>query len=120
MIAVQARPFTRVIHQALLDRVLSDVLEDLNIGLPIEHLFTRIAALPDCAMPVVNSRDLAREIALEVTHKAREIFGLLGADQEVEVVAQEDMVVDLDRVLVALEGVAEDAASDRGDLILWA
>ena len=32
-------------------------------------------------------------------------------------VAQEDMVVDLDRVFVLLKSVAEDAASDRGDLI---
>ena len=68
-------------------------------------------------MPIMNSRELAGEVALEMTHKAREILSLFGADQEVEVVAQEGVMMKLNRVLVALEGVAEDAASDRGDLL---
>ena len=68
-------------------------------------------------MPIVNSRELAGEVTLEVAHKAREVLGLLGADQEVEVIAQEGVMMKLNRVLVVLEGVAEDAASDRGDLI---
>ena len=47
---------------------------------------------------VVNPRELSREVTLEVTHKLRQFWCILAAEQEMKVVAEEDLVVQLDRL----------------------
>ena len=51
-------------------------------------------------MPIVDSPEFAGEVALEVAHKPRHMFGLRRADEEMEVIAQKRVVMKLNHRLV--------------------
>ena len=67
-------------------------------------------------MPIVYSGELACEVALKVTHKLCECGCILAAEQEMEVVAKKNVVMELNRLLMYMKRVTEDAFTDRDDL----
>ena len=106
-------------HEPLFDRVLSDVFEGLFQPFFIQDLFARVASLPERTVPIVYSGELAREITLEVAHKLRERWCILAAEQEVEVIAEKDVVMEFNRLLVHMKRVTKDTLTDRDDLGPW-
>ena len=89
MVAMKPPPMAWVRYKALFDRVLGDVFKDVLQRLFIKDLLAEIWSLPKGFIPVMNLAKLTREVALKVAHKTREVCGLMRAQQEVKVVAQE-------------------------------
>ena len=69
-------------------------------------------------MPVVDTSELSGEIPLEMAHESSEISCCLTAEQQMKVVAEEDVVVELDNLSVYMEGVSQDASADVSDVLV--
>ena len=69
-------------------------------------------------MPVVDTTELSGEISLEMAHESSEISCCLTAEQQMKVVAEEDVVVKLDNLSVNMEGVSQDTSADVSDVVV--
>ena len=114
----RSRPLESVRDESFLDALGQEVSEsiDLSFGL-FGDRDMRVASSPDLLVPVGQPTDLSGEVAADVAHESGQLVGVLGRDNEVVVIRQEDEGVN--RHVEELLGSAEDADDDSAQLGRW-
>ena len=112
--AVHSRPIRDSLHESLLDPVREDVFQPLNLGafFGADH-DGLVPPRPDLVAPVDEAPDFARQVGVDVAHEAGELEGIVHIEGEVEMVRDECVRTDADRVLPL--GPSQDADDDVVD-----
>ncbi len=106
--------FTQRADEVLFDAVAEDVLHPLDSGAVVEHGTRRIALRPELALPAVYRAETPREVALEVLHEGCQLRCAGCGQEQVVVVAHEDVSVELD--IEQSDGLGQDPNGDGVDL----
>jgi hypothetical protein len=108
---VHSRPLIHCFHQILFDPVAEHVPESPDLGgFFITHDDCLVAPRPDLVAPADEATDLAGQIRVDVAHEAAELVSVVDVQEEVEVVAGQDVTTNPSRVLPL--GSAENANDD--------
>ena len=101
--------------ESFLDALGQEVSEsiDLSFGL-FGDRDMRVASSPDLLVPVGQPTDLSGEVAADVAHESGQLVGVLGGDNQVVVIRQEDEGVN--RHVEELLGSPEDSVDDLAQL----
>jgi hypothetical protein len=103
-------------HEPLLHGVLKEVFIGVYERIFVEELMAVVSPFPEVVSHAPMPAELAGEGAVEVAHKPRFGVRVVCADDEVQVVAHDHIMVQLDLVGVLCEALGERPRDDGVDL----